>query len=46
VLQFYGIYTSPENSHFIVTEYLNKGALRDLLLKERELITEQDLISM
>lgn len=46
VLQFYGIYTSPENVKYIVTEYLNKGALRDLLLEEYNTIAVSDLISM
>jgi serine/threonine protein kinase len=46
VLQFYGIYTSPQKLRFIVTEFLNKGSLRDLLLTESTQITSDDQISM
>ena len=46
VLQFYGIYTSPSNEQYIVTEFLNKGSLRDLLQTEGNKMSQQDLISM
>jgi serine/threonine protein kinase len=45
VLQFYGIYTS-KNFKYIVTEYLDKGSLRDLLIKEGKKLSSQDLLSM
>ena len=44
VLQLYGTYTSPDNLQYIVTEYLNKGSLRDLLLQET--ISSHDLLSL
>jgi serine/threonine protein kinase len=45
VVQFYGIYNSPNKDQYIVTEYLNKGSLRDFLLSENDLEIS-DLISL
>ena len=46
VLQFYGIYTSPYNSRYIVTEYLDRGSLRDLLHNEGTKLTMPELLSL
>jgi serine/threonine protein kinase len=47
VVQFYGIYTNPDKEYYIVTEYMNKGSLRDFLLSdEGSILSVQQLISL
>lgn len=34
VIQYLGIYTDPKGNKFIITDYMNKGSLLDVLQKE------------
>jgi serine/threonine protein kinase len=46
IVRMYGIYTDPNNKTFIVTEYMSKGSLRELLITEGRSMKTSDLIAM
>ena len=46
IVQFYGIHVSENDDKYIVTEFMSKGNLRDLLVTEFETLTIQDLLLM
>ena len=45
IVLLYGV-LEHEGEQYIVTEFLNKGSLRDFLLNESNLLSQQDLISL
>lgn len=46
VVAFLGIYTSPDSSRYIVTEYLTKGSLLNLVQKSTDILSILDLLGM
>lgn len=47
IIHLFGVYEDAQTTKsYIVTEYMSKGSLRDLLLKEGTAMTVLDLIAM
>jgi hypothetical protein len=40
------MFTSPEGDQYIVTEYLPKGSLRDIIQSQQAQLTTKDLLYM
>ena len=45
-MHYFGIYSSPDGAHYIVTEFLSKGSLLDYLHAERHSLTLVDLLNI
>ncbi len=45
-IRFYGIYTDKEGWDFLVTEFLTRGSLRDVLMEERDNYTSIQLLDL
>ena len=46
IVRFIGIYTSKSREQYIVTEFVSKGSLLDVLRNEKEKIKMDNLIEM
>jgi len=46
VVQFLGIFTGEDGTQYIVTEYMPKGSIHDILKKEKDSLTTRDLLEI
>ena len=46
VVHYFGIHSAPDGDHYIVTEFLSKGNLQDLLRSEKDNLTTVDLLNI
>jgi len=46
IVGFLGLFISPSGEYFLVTEFMNRGSLDQMIIKNKDSITQLDLLAM